>query len=125
MPIGDTLNLKNIEFLVEKFSSFVKFAFLLFIFLFSTFMQFVELLLKHAPGLMAGSAQCITAITPIIREIIISLTKLVGGFYLLIGMIWRDLITSNRRPQHYDQRRPILYLEDPKFIHADSDYDDF
>lgn len=58
---------------------------------------------------MAEFRKLIDVSMPIILKALDLLSKVIGGFYLLLAMVWRDLF-GRRDPPTYNQRSPTPYL---------------
>lgn len=114
---NDVFNKSNILILLANLSVFIRFSFLLFVFLFTTLVDVFKVFLIYLPSYLTGFAHIITAFSPVIKEIITCCTKIVGGFFLFLCMIWKDLIVTDKRSKQnsYDYHSQMRNIQKIKY----------
>ncbi|XP_055854392.1 uncharacterized protein LOC129918070 [Episyrphus balteatus] len=93
----------------ENLAAVFKFLILVCISLFSLSIEAVRFLGIFTIRFMAEFRKILAVSTPIIMRTIDLCGKIIGGFYILLAMIWRDVKKGGGPPQPLNQHRAITY----------------
>lgn len=75
---------------------FIKYVSILFVAFVTSMLYAVKYLGYFTIHFMAQSRELIRVMTPIILKLIDLLNKIIGGFFILLAMIWRDCLGGSR-----------------------------
>lgn len=81
----------SVRLTFENFKSFIRFIFLLIISIFFGVVHGIEFMANFIILFLHHSSHFIRASTPFLLGVINCLSKCVGGFYILIAMMWREI----------------------------------
>ncbi|XP_055902756.1 uncharacterized protein LOC129938942 [Eupeodes corollae] len=93
----------------ENLAAVIKFLILISISLLSFSIEAIRFLGIFSIRFMMEFRRILAVSTPIMLRIIDLCGKIVGGFYILIAMIWRDVKKGGVPPQQLEQRKAIAY----------------
>lgn len=93
--------------------------------------QFIHYIGEFTLRLVNELTKLMKAMSPIVMALLSLLSKMIGGFYILIAMVWKDLFygdnpqnrknsTTNRNNFGFNGRAAITYREDPRPFYQSS-----
>jgi len=108
----------------ENIKNTVIFLSVLIATLFAASVSLLKYLSEFSLRLLREFSVLIKALTPIMQRIVEMFEKVIGGFYILLAMIWRDARrpsnhdAQNLQQLYYQQNRPMIEYKEKSFYQA-------